>query len=122
MSRLALSVSLALLASAPLFAQEVKRADLKPGLIFSAGASGDKPTLQTRLEPLVGLTLAADESVHPQLKPNDGGYNWTGYIQIITAGKYKFDSALLGKLHVSIDGIAVLSEAVAGDTAKSVAG
>jgi len=121
MSRFALSVC-ALVIASPLFAQ-VKRSDLKPGLIFaSQGAAKVDPVRTTRLEPIVGLTLAAGESVHPQAVGGDTTYTWTGYIQIVTAGKYKFDSALLGKLKVTIDGVDVLADEAVGDAAKGSAG
>ncbi len=119
MSRLAFAIGIILLASTPLLAQPVKRADLKPGLVFAAQA---ETTRSTRLEPLVGLTLNPGESVHPQVSGGAATFTWTGYIQIITAGKYKFDTALLGKLNVRIDGVEVLAGEVVGDAAKPVAG
>ncbi len=123
MSRFVLSVSLLLLASTPLVAQPVKRTDLKPGLVFTAQDAVHVDAVRTtRLEPLVGLTLAPGEAVHPQASGGDAAYTWTGHIQIITAGKYKFDTALLGKLNVRIDGIEVLAGDVFGDAAKQVVG
>ncbi len=123
MSRLAFAIGLTFFASTPVFAQTVKRADLKPGLVFAARDAAHVDSVRTtRLEPLVGLTLNAGESVHPQSTGGDGSFTWTGYIQIITAGKYKFDTALLGKLNVRIDGVEVLAGEVVGDAAKPVAG
>ena len=113
----------ALLAASPLLAQEVKRADLKPGLVFTAAdAAPANPFRTTRLEALVGLTLAPEESTHPQATGGDAAYTWTGYIQIVTAGKYKFDTALLGKLNVRIGGVEVLGGDVFGNAAKPVVG
>ena len=123
MSRLAFAVGFVLIASTPVFAQPIKRTELKPGLVFAAqDAAQANSVCTTRLEPLVGLTLNAGESVHPQSDGGNAAYTWTGYIQIITAGKYKFDTALLGKLNVRIDGIEVLAGDVVGAVAKPVAG
>ena len=123
MSRLSFCVPLLLIASAPLLAQPVKRADLKPGLVFAAqDAAHVNAVRTTRLEPLVGLTLAPGEAVHPQASGGDAAYTWTGYIQIITAGKYKFDTTLLGKLNVRIDGVEVLAGDVMGGTAQTLVG
>ena len=117
MSRLFLCVGL-LLATSPLFAQPVKRADLKSGLVFAAQDSAKL----SRLEPIVGLTLKTGESIHPQAAGGAATYTWTGYIQIITAGKYKFDTALFGKLDVRIEGVVVLAGEVGDGAAKAVVG
>jgi mono/diheme cytochrome c family protein len=96
---------------------QVRQADLKQGLVFtSTDASGYQVT---RLEPTVALTLNPGDAAHPQ---SDGGklFTWTGYIQIMTAGKYKFDADLLGKVKVAVDGQLVLSQASDDTTLKSV--
>lgn len=108
MSRFFVCAFVLLIASTSLFAEPVKRADLKHGLLFTVADGGLKPAFrQTRLEPLVGMTLATGDAIHPQ---SAGGENfrWNGYIQIITAGKYKFSSLLNGQLNVTIDGQEVL--------------
>ena len=72
MSRLSLCVPLLLLASTPLLAQPVKRADLKPGLVFVAQDMAKSSAVRTiRLEPIVGLTLAPSEAIHPQASGGD---------------------------------------------------
>ena len=102
--------ALAVVASAlPAFAQEVQRKDLKPGLLFTAA---DKAGFGvTRLESSVGLTLNPGDAAHPR---SDGGQTltWTGYIQIVAAGKYKFDATLLGKLEreQSADQVVLIGE------------
>lgn len=103
MSRLLLALVLITPAA---FAQEVRRADLKPGLLFTATDKGGFNV--TRLESGVGLTLNPGDAAHPR---SDGGqtFTWTGYIQIVSAGKYQFDATLLGKLKVSIGEQPVLS-------------
>lgn len=99
MFRFALPLLAALALPALLPAQEVKRADLKPGLIFTAKDKGGFAV--SRLEPTVGLTLLAGDAPHPR---SDGGetFTWTGYIQVITAGKYTFAADLLGSLRVDV--------------------
>jgi mono/diheme cytochrome c family protein len=111
MSRFALPLlaSFTLATLAP--AQEVKRSDLKPGLIFT---SQDKSGFAvSRLESGVSLTLLAGDSAHPR---SDGGesFTWTGYIQVMSAGKYTFAADLLGKLTVTIGDQKVFSETVKG--------
>jgi cbb3-type cytochrome oxidase cytochrome c subunit len=90
----------------PAFAQEVRRSDLKPGLLFTSADKGGFSV--TRLESGVGLTLLPGEAAHPR---SDGGksFTWTGYIQIVSAGKYQFDATLLGKLSVTVGDQTVLS-------------
>ena len=125
MSRLLLSLVAAAFAI-PAVAQEVRRADLKPGLLFT---STDKSGFSvTRLESNPAITLNPGEAAHPR---SDGGqsFTWTGYIQIVAAGKYKFDATLLGKLGVSIDGQPVLggetkgkAEAITGNDVELKSG
>src|SRR5687767_10783777 len=104
---LPLLAALALPALAP--AQEVKRADLKPGLVFTA--KDKSGFIVSRLEPAVGLTLNPGDAAHPR---SDGGetFTWTGYIQVVTAGKYTFGADLLGKLTVTIGEQKVLTTTV----------
>ncbi len=99
MFRFALPLLAVLALPALVPAQEVKRADLKPGLVFTAKDKGGFAV--SRLEPTVGLTLLSGDAPHPR---SDGGetFTWTGYIQVISAGKYTFAGDLLGKLVVSV--------------------
>lgn len=120
MSRFALPLFAALALPALGLAQEVKRADLKPGLVFTAK---DKSGFAvSRLESGVGLTLLPGDAAHPR---SDGGetFTWTGYIQIVSAGKYMFSADLLGKLTVTVGDQSVMTVTVkGGDKAQSVAG
>lgn len=119
MSRFALPLVAALALAAVAPAQEVTRKDLKPGLVFT---SKDKSGFTvSRLEPSVGLTLNPGDAAHPR---SDGGetFTWTGYIQIITAGKYTFAGELLGKLTVTVGDQPVLTQTVKGEKATWVGG
>jgi cbb3-type cytochrome oxidase cytochrome c subunit len=96
----------------PTPAQEVRRADLKPGLLFTSIDKGGFAV--TRLESGPAITLNPGDAAHPR---SDGGqtFTWTGYIQIVAAGKYKFDATLHGKLGVSIGDQVVLSGEMKGN-------
>lgn len=102
----------------PAFAQ-VTRADLKPGLVFTAidQPDGGAPRTVSRIEPGVGLTLAPGESAHPR---QDGGdeFTWRGHINILQPGKYRFDATLCGKVEVKVGGQVVLQTTSAGDAAE----
>ena len=64
MSRFFVCAFVLLIASTSLFAEPVKRADLKHGLLFTVADGGLKPAFrQTRLEPLVGMTLATGDAI-----------------------------------------------------------
>jgi mono/diheme cytochrome c family protein len=119
MSRFALPLLAALVLPALLPAQEVKRSDLKPGLIFTSKDKGGFTV--SRLEPTVGLTLLPGDAPHPR---SDGGesFTWTGYVQVVSAGKYAFAGDLLGKLTVQIGDQPVLTQTVKGDKAQRVNG
>lgn len=98
-----------LVATLPVAAQPITRADLKNGLIFTAsGAAG----AITRLAPGAALTLAPGEASHP-LAADESTFSWTGYLNVVTPGRYKFDAVLLGKLSVTVGG----KEVLAGETA-----
>ncbi len=104
--------------------QPVQRADLKPGLVFTAKDAAPGTFAVTRLDPTVALTLGAGESPHPR---SAGGqtFTWSGYINVTLPGKYKFDAVLLGTLKVTIDGKEVFSGEAAGKDpadAKLIAG
>jgi len=123
MTRLLLALALALAAVGPTvaFAQEVKRADLKPGLLFTATDAAKPAGTTTRLEPAVALSLKAGETAHPRMASADT-FTWTGYVQVITPGKYTFEANLLGKLAVTLDGKPMLTGEVTGDAAKLLTG
>ena len=99
-------------------AAEVKRADLKPGLLFSS--TDDSGVVVTRLEPSIGLTLNAGEATHPT---STGGarFTWQGYIQIVSAGKYTFEATVCGDFTWTVDGRVLLKDRVVGE-AKQITG
>jgi mono/diheme cytochrome c family protein len=67
-------------------AQPISRADLKPGLVFQLGAS-------ERVEPGVALYAA---------KPSEGRATWSGTINILQPGKYRFDAGVVGVAKVMV--------------------
>ncbi|OWK40330.1 c-type cytochrome [Fimbriiglobus ruber] len=107
----------------PAAAQNVTRADLKPGLLFTTyEVSGKRVAASVaRVEPTVALTLAAGEAAHPR---SAGGneFVWTGTINILQAGKYKFDANLAGTLSVRVGDQEVLANSVPGPEAKKIEG
>lgn len=117
MSRSILALALGLAALSTVAAQEVRRADLKPGLLFTSTDAGGFSV--TRLEPSVGITLNPGEAAHPR---SDGGqtFRWTGYIQVVSAGTYRFDATLLGKLTIKVGDQLVYTQTVTGEAAKAV--
>lgn len=80
--------------------------DLKPGLVATYGDG--KETL-TRLEAIVGVTLATGESVHPKLGSLKEA-RWNGYINIVRGGPYVFSFTITGGLAtISVNGKDVLT-------------
>lgn len=81
----------------PAFAQDVNRKDLKPGLIAKFSENPDFAAWVTphRLEPLPAVTLGTGESQHPRW-PAFATTDWTGYLTIVTGGKYTFSATLQG--------------------------
>ena len=73
---------------AGLSAQPIKRADVKPGLVFTAAGG------PSRLEPGVGVTLDAGPATS----------TWVGTINVLQAGKYRFDATVAGQASVSVGG------------------
>jgi mono/diheme cytochrome c family protein len=89
---------LLLLVAAPLTAAEpeVDRKRLKPGLIAGYTQYPERPTTTTtyRLEPTVALYLPQGEGA--TTRGTTANANWRGYIQIVTAGKYRFTGLVQG--------------------------
>jgi mono/diheme cytochrome c family protein len=89
-------VAFGLLTPIPVAAQEVTRRDLKPGLIAGYTERPERPTTTTfRLEPIPAVALAAGESHHPAWERMSAA-SWTGYLQVVTPGKYTFSATLVG--------------------------
>lgn len=78
-------------------AQEVTRRDLKPGLIAGYAERPERPTATTthRLEPTPAVALAAGESHHPA-SVRTAAASWSGYLQVVTPGRYTFFATLVG--------------------------
>ena len=121
MTRLLLAFAAVGLTSTDGLAQAVKRSDLKPGLLFISTDAANPASTTVRLEPAVAINLKAGETPHPRMAAADT-LTWTGYIQVITPGKYTFDANLLGTLSATIDGKPVLAGEVKGAEAKLVKG
>ena len=105
--------------SPAVMAQAVKRSDLKPSLLLSVTDVEPNGGRLTRLEPTVGLTLASGEAPHPQ---STGGqtFRWTGYINILLPGTYRFDAVVLGDLKVKVgDREVYAARATAADVAAA---
>ena len=90
---LARSLVVVALFAAPLVAQPVNKADVKPGLVFTAEDEGGAKF--ERLAPGIGLNLAVREGTDPR---SDGGrhFTWQGTINVVQAGKYRFDATVHG--------------------------
>jgi len=92
----------------PALVRAVELEDLRPGLV-AVHSAGKVQVAQ--LEPAAALTLKADEAVHPRLAPT-GSSEWTGYVNLLRGGTYRFEAALRGKVRVQIDGKDVLGARV----------
>jgi mono/diheme cytochrome c family protein len=95
--------------------------DLRPGLVANHRA-GDPAIEIVRLEPAVALNCKAGEAVHPRLAADGGSSAWTGYINILRAGNYRFSASLRGKLEVSVAGKAVFNAEAKSDKPTQVSG
>src|SRR5262245_58596944 len=80
--------------------------DLRPGLVavFRDGARE-----VVRLEPTVALNLKPGDAAHPSLSADGGTARWTGHINLIRAGDYRFAAVLHGSLKVRVGGKEVLA-------------
>ncbi len=114
--RLSLAAAVVALLPAGVPAQPIDRAAVKPGLVFTA--SGQVPPSVSRLEPGVGLTLDDAPAVA----------HWVGTINILQAGRYRFDATVAGAATVTVGGKVVFqaeraaAELVVGIEAELPAG
>lgn len=108
MRRLALALVI-VLATGLTYAADVDVEDLRPGLVAAYRDAAQPPVEIVRLEPTVALSWKAGETAHPRLAADGGSADWTGYINILRAGTYKFSATVRGKLQVSIAGKDVLT-------------
>ena len=104
MTRPSLVALVVVFAAAP-GASAVEPSDLKPGLIATYTAAPSAAL--TRLDPAPAFTLKAGESIHPRLAGVSAA-TWTGYVNVVRAGKYSFGATVQGKVKVSVGGKTVL--------------
>lgn len=98
------------------WAADIEPEDLTSGLL--AQFTDGKTTL-TRIDPIIGFTLAAGEAPHPKLNGQNGTYSWSGYVKILQAGSYQFAATLRGKVVVKIEGKEVFAaESLAAEPVK----
>lgn len=86
--------------------------DLQRGLVATFTEGGTV----TRLEPTVAVALKSGEALHPRLAASGGKYQWTGYLNLLRGGKYRFAAHLQGVVTVKV-GQALVFEAKAKETA-----
>ncbi len=93
-----LVLSLLLAGPFPSVAQVPAVEELQRGLIatYSEGAT------IARLEPGVAVALKAGEAPHPRLGSSAGSYEWSGFLNLLRAGKYRFSAELRGKVTVRV--------------------
>lgn len=86
-----------------------------PGLIATYTLAGKAEPRVTRLEPTAAILLAAGESPDPRLEPRNWSAHWSGQLQVLQPGKYRFSAQLAGALKVQVGEHLVL----AADTTNS---
>ncbi len=89
--------------------------DLRRGLVTVFQDEAKPPTSVVRLEPTIALALEAGESAHPALQPDGGKVVWSGYLNVLRGGSYRFQANLRGTFRLTVDGKEVLAGSVAGD-------
>jgi cbb3-type cytochrome oxidase cytochrome c subunit len=100
------AVALLLSATLTLAAPPIDRAAVKRGLVFTTAGPGGA-TL-SRLEPGVGMTLAAGERADPQGAGAVGEtLTWAGTINVLQAAPYRFDATLQGQAVVTVGDVVV---------------
>jgi mono/diheme cytochrome c family protein len=91
---------------------EVAAGDLRRGLVTTYRDNAKpNPVEITRLEPTVALSLKAGESPHPRLAADGGTAVWKGHLNVLRAGKYRFQVMLRGTFRLQVAG----KEVLAGD-------
>jgi mono/diheme cytochrome c family protein len=86
----------------------LKPNDLRRGLVAVYRDAGKPPAETTRLEPTIALALKAGEAPHPRLRADGGTVRWSGYINVVRAGRYRFQVMVRGKFRLRIAGNVVL--------------
>ncbi|HVS36716.1 MAG TPA: c-type cytochrome [Gemmataceae bacterium] len=95
--------------------------DLRRGLVTVFQDELTPPTEVVRLEPTIALALQAGESAHPALTPG-GTAAWTGYINVLRGGTYRFSLNLRGKFRLTLDGKEAAAGAVEADKPQLIEG
>lgn len=115
--RMTFSIVLILSATASLRAADIDPDKLRRGLVASYSSSSRSPEKLMRIDPVVAISLKANEAAHPQLAPAGGGgtVTWIGYVNITRAGNYRFHVLVRGLFKLMIDKDRVQT-AVTGDT------
>ena len=88
--------------------------DLRRGLVTVFTDYAKPPARVVRLEPTIALSLQTGESAHPSLQ-DGGAVTWTGYLNVLRGGQYRFQADLRGTFRLTLDGNEMLSGAVMGD-------
>src|SRR5437879_4639169 len=70
-------------------AAQVKREQLRPGVVATYRSGGKNPVELAQLEPTLALTLKAGESPHPRLAADGGSIHYSGYLNIVRPGSYR---------------------------------
>ena len=89
--------------------------DLRRGLVTVFQDDAQPPVQVVSLEPTIALALKAGESAHPSLQADGGKVVWTGYLNVLRGGNYRFQANLRGTFRLTLDGKEVLAGAAAGD-------
>lgn len=84
------------------------------GLIATYKSSGTSDASFSRLEPTPAVLLSESESPDPRLQPGAWAVQWTGQLQVLQPGAYRFSATLSGTVSVKVDETVVLE----GESAK----
>ncbi|MCC6418626.1 MAG: c-type cytochrome [Gemmataceae bacterium] len=103
-------------------AAQVKRAELRPGLVMICRDGPPGGAEITQLEPTIAFALGEGEGLHPRLTARGGTVRWEGYLTILRAGEYQFSAVLRGKLRLTVAGKEVLGAEVRDATPAAVQG
>lgn len=103
-------------------ASSVELEELRPGLVARCTDAGKPPVEVVRLESSVGLNWKASETAHPRLAAEGNTTTWTGYVNLLRAGNYRFTATIRGKVSVRVAGKEVLAGEHLADQALPLEG
>jgi mono/diheme cytochrome c family protein len=93
---------------------EVDSENLRPGLV---AIYRDTAAIEIgRLEPTIALALKANEAPHPRLAATGGTISYSGYLNVLRAGNYRFSATLRGRFRLQVAGKEVLAAEVKEET------